>query len=209
MTTAMSSTASTRFLITCRNQYRLLMRGLKNSSTASRTGRLRRLCRTDLFFPLVYGLGRRDADNDWCFARCREVQAEPNGYLDLWARDHYKSSIITFALTIQDVLNDPEVTIGIFSHTRPNAKAFLRQIKQERERNELLKELFPDILWAGPQKDSSKWSEDDGIIVKRKTNPKESTIEAWGSSTASRRESTSGAWSMTTSSPGIASRRRR
>ena len=33
---------------------------------------------------------------------------------------------------------------------------------------------------ARSKKDSPKWSEDDGLIVKRKSNPKESTVEAWG-----------------------------
>ena len=140
----------------------------------------RRLCTSHLYFLLVYGLNRADADNDWCFDRCREVQAEPNGHLDLWAREHYKSTIITFALTIQDILRDPEITVGIFSHTRPIAKGFLRQIKREFEANELLKALFPDVLYANPGKEAPKWSEDDGIVVKRKSNPKESTVEAWG-----------------------------
>jgi predicted phage terminase large subunit-like protein len=100
--------------------------------------------------------------------------------LDLWARDHYKSSIITFALTIQNILNDPEITVGIFSHTRNIAKAFLRQIKVELEVNERLKSWFPEILWADPSRESSKWTEDEGIVVKRKSNPKECTVEAWG-----------------------------
>lgn len=100
--------------------------------------------------------------------------------MDLWAREHFKSTIITYALTIQDVLNDPEITVGIFSHTRPIAKGFLRQIKREFESNEDLKRLYPDVLWANPQKEAPKWSEDDGIIVKRKTNPREATIEASG-----------------------------
>jgi phage terminase large subunit-like protein len=108
------------------------------------------------------------------------VQAAPDDHLDLWAREHYKSTVITFGLNIQDILNDPEVTIGIFSHTRPIAKGFLRQIKQEFETNETLKAWFPDILWADPKKQAPKWSEDDGIVVKRKSNPKESTVEAWG-----------------------------
>jgi phage terminase large subunit-like protein len=108
------------------------------------------------------------------------VQASPNGHLDLWAREHFKSTIITYALTIQNILNDPEITVGIFSHTRPIAKGFLRQIKREFESNEDLKRLYPDILWANPQKEAPKWSEDDGIVVKRKGNPKESTVEAWG-----------------------------
>jgi hypothetical protein len=79
-----------------------------------------------------------------------EVQANPDGFLDLWSRGHYKSSVITFAKTIQDILSDPELTVGIFSHTRPIAKAFLRQIKMEFERNERLKRWFPDVLWAEP-----------------------------------------------------------
>jgi len=130
-------------------------------------------------------------EHQWLLARCREVEREPNGHLDMWAREHYKSSIITFAQSIQDVLSshgdDPheewqgqEVTIGIFSHTRPQAKTFLRQIKYELESNELLKSLFPDILYQDPKKQAPKWSEDDGIVVRRKSNPKEATIEAHG-----------------------------
>jgi predicted phage terminase large subunit-like protein len=140
----------------------------------------RQLAQSDLFFLLVYVTGRVDLNRDWYFARCREVQAAPNGYLDLWGREHGKSSAITFGLTIQDILNDPEITVGLFSYSRPIAKAFLRQIKTEFETNELLRELFPDILWSSPHRDAPKWSEDDGIIVRRKSNPKESTVEAWG-----------------------------
>jgi phage terminase large subunit-like protein len=136
--------------------------------------------RRDLYFLLRYLLNRPDTEHPWLFDRCREVQASPDGHLDLWARGHYKSTIITFALTIQDILNDPEVTFGFFSHTRPIAKSFLRQIKGEFEQNTALKALYDDVLWENPSKEAPKWSEDDGIVVKRKGNPKESTIEAWG-----------------------------
>ena len=140
----------------------------------------RELAKKDLFFLLTVVLGRPDVDRDWVFDRCLEVQGAPNGYLDLWAREHYKSTITTFGLTIQDILNDPEITVGIFSYSRPIAKAFLRQIRTEFESNEMLRSLFPDILWANPHRDAPKWSEDDGIIVRRRGNPKESTVEAWG-----------------------------
>jgi predicted phage terminase large subunit-like protein len=56
----------------------------------------------------------------------------------------------------------------------------LRQIKREFEVNGLLRDLYPDILWAKPDSEAPKWSEDEGIVVKRKVNPKESTVEAWG-----------------------------
>lgn len=151
----------------------------------------RHKCRTDLFYLLTEVLNRKDIDRPWLKARCEEVQAEPNGMLDLWAREHYKSTIITYGKTIQDILSshgdDPlpewkgrEVTVGIFSHTRPSAKGFLRQIKNELELNVRLQQLFPDVLYANPQKESPKWSEDEGIVVKRKANPKEATLEAWG-----------------------------
>lgn len=141
---------------------------------------LRSLCQRDLFFLLVVACKRRDVNRDWLFERCKEVDASPDGFLDLWARDHYKSSIITFAKSIQDILREPEITIGIFSHTRPIAKGFLGQIKTELETNDFLKDLFPDVLYQNPKTESPKWSLDYGIVVKRKTNPKEATVEAWG-----------------------------
>lgn len=144
------------------------------------TKALRQLCLTDLFFLLTVVLGRHDACRMWVYDRCREFEANPDGRLWLLAREHYKSTMVTFAATIQAILRDPDVTVGIFSHTRPIAKGFLGQIKREFETNEALKDLFPDILWRMPQKESLRWSMDDGIIVKRKSNPKESTVEAWG-----------------------------
>lgn len=140
----------------------------------------RELAKGDLFFLLTVVLGRADINHDWLFDRCREVQKNPDGYLDLWSREHYKSTIVTYGMTIQNILNDPEITVGIFSFNRPTAKQFLRQIKREFESNDNLKSLFPEIVWSNATKEAPKWSEDDGIIVKRKSNPKESTVEAWG-----------------------------
>lgn len=51
---------------------------------------------------------------------------------------------------------------------------------REFEANKDLHAAFPDVLWGEDIKAAPKWSEDDGIIVKRKSNPNEATIEAWG-----------------------------
>lgn len=141
---------------------------------------LRLLCMEDLFFLLTVACKRKDIDRDWLYGQCREVEAAPDGWLDLWSREHYKSTIITFGKTIQDNLKDPNDTFGIFSHTRPIAKGFLSQIMQEYENNQFLKDLFPDVLYQEPRKEAPKWSLDNGIILKRTNNPKEATIEAWG-----------------------------
>lgn len=162
------------------SDYPTLVNGLGNCSDEKWIARCRLLCLTDLYFLIRYALNRPDIEHEWLFNRCVEVNEQPNGYLDLWAREHYKSTVITYGKTIQDVLANPEITVGIFSHTRPIAKSFLRQIKREFEANETLKRWFPDVLWSNPSKEAPKWSEDDGIIVKRKTNPKEATVEAWG-----------------------------
>lgn len=114
-----------------------------------------------------YVFGRADLEHRWLFERFREVGATPDGHLDLWARESYKSTIITYGKTIQDILashgDDPspewagrEATFGLFSHSRPIAKKFLRQIKVEFETNEKLKYLFPDVLFADPKKESPK-----------------------------------------------------
>ena len=106
---------------------------------------MRDLALRDLYFLLTVVLGRQDVRHDWLYARCMEVQAQPDGMLDLWARDHRKSTIITFGLTIQDVLRNPEETAGIFSHTKTSARGFLVQIKNEFENNKLLYQLSTEL----------------------------------------------------------------
>lgn len=134
----------------------------------------------DRFFLTTSLCNRADALDPWLFQRCREVEAEEYGYLDLWARYHYKSTFITFAGSIQDIICDPEVTIAIMSCTNDVARPFLQQIQLELENNETLKALYSDVLYANPRVESPSWSLDKGIIVKRKGNPKECTVEAFG-----------------------------
>lgn len=139
------------------------------------------LGRADRYFLLTVLCRRTDLVHPWHWERCREVEAAPDGFLDLWARGHGKSSIITQGGVLQELLRDPEITIGIFSNVRPLAKAFLSQIMTELEGNEALRRIYSDVLWANPRKEArGGWSLDEGIVVKRRSNPPERTVEAWG-----------------------------
>lgn len=141
---------------------------------------IRWLCLNDRYYLLIKMLRRYDAWHPWIYARCREVEAAPDGHIDIWSREHYKSTIITFAGIIQEVLEDPDLTVSIFSHTKPIAKGFLAQIKREMESNLNLIHSFPDVLWTNPEKDAPSWSLDAGLVVRRSSNPKEATVEAHG-----------------------------
>ncbi len=138
------------------------------------------LAANDRFYLLSTVLKRKDVLNEWLYDRCREVELDPDDHLDLWARYHYKSTIITFAGSIQEIINDPEITIAIFGNNRAVSLPFLRQIKEELEKNELLKGLYPDVFYGDPKKESPAWSSTEGILVKRKGNPKELTVSAFG-----------------------------
>jgi hypothetical protein len=92
----------------------------------------------------------------------------------------HNSTIITFAGAIQECLADPEITIGLFSHTKDAAQTFLGQIMQEFEGNDLLRECYADVLWLRPRTQSPSWSTVSGITLNRVSNPKEATIEAHG-----------------------------
>lgn len=133
----------------------------------------------DRFFLFTAILGRLDGLHPWLYDRCREVELEPDGHLDLWAREHYKSSLITYCGSIQEILNDPEITIGVFSHTKSIAEKFVAQVKREFESNPTLRRLYPDVCWLKPVSEAAVWSNKE-FTLRRKTNPKEATMEAHG-----------------------------
>jgi len=148
---------------------------------------IRKLCKKDLFF-LAYFILRlngegQDSGNGinhpWLVERIRGVERKHNRTLDLWPREHYKSSIITFAYIIQCILKNPEERIAIFSFSREIAKGFLKRIKEELNMNELLKLAFDDVLFENPENESPQWTT-EGITIRRRGTYNSATIEAWG-----------------------------
>jgi len=66
---------------------------------------LRFLIRHHLWFLLVIICRKRHLLNKWADERCRECCRDPNDKLQLWAREHFKSTIWTFGRVIQDILS--------------------------------------------------------------------------------------------------------
>lgn len=133
----------------------------------------------DRFYLFTTILGRHDGLHPWLYDRCREVELDPDYHLDLWAREHYKSTTITFCGIIQEILNDPNITIGLFSHTKAIAAKFVSQLKNEFTSNSLLRMLYPDVCWIKPTSEAPVWSSNE-FTVRRSSNPKEATVEAHG-----------------------------
>ena len=140
---------------------------------------MRHLAKTDIYFLSFFILNQPFYYNDFAFNFCKKITDNP---WQLWlvARGHLKSLTITVAHNIQLILNNPDIAIAIPSYNLKTAKSFVRQIKLILESNELLKSLFPEILYQNPANESPKWSEQEGLVVKRKTSRKEPTVMGFG-----------------------------
>lgn len=116
--------------------------------------------------------------------------ADPDGMYfctDYWIQTH-NSTIITYGLTIQEILKNPEVTICIYSYNISTAQKMLVQIRTALQ-HPILVGCFPEILFENTNVQTWKddeggvhqmeWSS-DGFTVKRKGNPKEHTLECSG-----------------------------
>ena len=135
--------------------------------------------KTDLWYFCYEILGWQFYDCDYAKFFCEKVQEDPD---QLWlvARGHLKSLTITCAKTIQDIINNPNMSVALMSYNTQSAKTFLRQIKHILETNEGLKRYFPEVFYDKPQTQSTLWSETAGLNVRRDTTRKEPTIFSFG-----------------------------
>src|SRR3972149_5410434 len=162
--------------------FRDIAGGEDHDREARAKGAQRMLITNDIFYILIWVMGIEKANHPFVVTQCRMLQDGPQSdTLDVWARFHYKSLTITIAETLQYHLKYPEECTCILGYARPVAKKFLRAIKTLCEQSVLLKWAFEDVLWPNPAQDAPKWSEDDGIVFRRKAASRgESTVEAYG-----------------------------
>jgi hypothetical protein len=141
----------------------------------------RHLFLNDLWALVYFGLRVPVAYHKFWIQACWEVQDGPRtNTLDIWAREHGKSTIITVADSIHRLLRDPNERIALFSYSKPAAQRFVRQIKWVLEDSAILKACFPDIFYENPAKESPKWSEEVGLVIKRSTAAAEPSISGHG-----------------------------
>lgn len=150
---------------------------------------VRTMAMQDLFVMLRYVLSTRNwyrkdgtngCDRQFVIDRCRDVETRTDGVLDVWAREHFKSSIKSKANHFRRLACDPEQTICILSNKYATAAKLLRGLKLEMETNPLLHLLWPEVFWANPKQEAPKWGERDGLIISRQGNPLVASIEAHG-----------------------------
>lgn len=142
---------------------------------------LRAMIKDDLWSIVFFVMKNPLANHPYVVRMCAIVEeGVRNNTLDLWFRGGFKSTIITIAETVQDIVKNSEERICVLSYTRPAALSFVRQIKQVLEGSEFLIHLFGDVLHSKPSTEAFRWSEETGLFVKRQSLAKEATVEGWG-----------------------------
>jgi hypothetical protein len=143
----------------------------------------------DLFFLLYFVLNIPALNHPWLVPKVYEAQDSYNKSLNLWSRETFKSTVLTFGLPIWLLINNWDESMCIFSFSHKIARGnFLRRIKRELESNELLKRVWPANtekpggFWMNPEKESPKWAETEGLMVQRSRgyNHPNQSIESYG-----------------------------
>lgn len=139
--------------------------------TSEQAEEIKGLCQRSLHFLCTQFLGYKDWD---------KVHDDLEVFLKkpaskkalLLPRGHLKSTIVTIAFTIQQILKNPNVRILIGNQVWDISRKFLAEVKAQLESSQL-KYLFGDFV-------SAKWNENE-FIVRQRTKPlKEPTVLTTG-----------------------------
>lgn len=131
--------------------------------------KIRGLAMTDPFFIIHIAMGNPHANdekgfvNKMCLLAIKDLYRHYEGlcslFLNVWAREHYKSSIMTRAIPLIHIFNNPTDTVLIQAANVRLAQTLMSPIRDILEMKEIVS-AFDDILWANP-KDSKKWTENE------------------------------------------------
>ena len=116
----------------------------------------------DLLFLAKYILGYKELEETVHRPMCSFYQRPEKKKLILAPRGSFKTSLLTVAGTIQNILNDPNIRILLDNAVLGNSMAWLREIRGHFERNEKFRQVYGD--WVG----TGIWT-DKRIIVPQRT----------------------------------------
>lgn len=167
-------------------------RGRRDALDSGRMAAMRRLGLSYLFYFAVVILKHDWLNNDYSYRLCLDVQKNKwSKHVMLWiiAREHYKSTIITKISTLWEIMQNPENTYCIMTFEEGLSVDFLSYIKTQCETNELLRALYPDVIWEDPAKGyqvdeatgvKTTWTwNSTALEFKRQSHPNEKTVEAF------------------------------
>jgi phage terminase large subunit-like protein len=88
----------------------------------------------------------------------QEIETADEKYASLLIpRGHFKTTLASVSYPIWRLVRHPELRILIAHGKRDQSTAMVREIKTNMEMNALLRELWPDVLWNAPRKESPMW----------------------------------------------------
>ncbi|HUV77062.1 MAG TPA: hypothetical protein VMW06_03285 [Desulfobacterales bacterium] len=140
---------------------------------------LREVVKNDLYFLAKYILGHWWICWEPHKAFCEEIEKDINLTLYLLPRGHCKTQIYNTSDTIRQYLKTPSEPIGIFCDQAKKAKWKLRPIRNQFQKNQTLKWLFPELFFQNPKRESDKWT-DEELILKVHDGGQEPSIGAYG-----------------------------
>jgi hypothetical protein len=151
----------------------------------------------DLFFILYFVAKNPVANHPFVINACMEVEDGPKSMTeDVWAREHFKSSIITEAETLQYHANPeawhPQIKDGstcFLSATTKLSKKILRNLMDIMEdESPFLNFMFPHVpkhglwgpFWVDPKAEAPVWNVDAGIKLRRQSKAHTPSMYAAG-----------------------------
>ena len=106
----------------------------------------RNLCQNSLYYLVKFILGYDKTVFHLHYFTCRTMEKLRPGYRGLreLPRDTYKSTCMVIGFMIQQVLINPQVRILLKSNTEKNASSKPKESRAHFERNQLMRQLFPE-----------------------------------------------------------------